>query len=149
MSFFLEVLDCSPDALLINQRPLSDILAVRCRPCNSLMLDARGPSGNSAPPGCWESSWLAGTLLTYCHLAARRFRGRSTPLLPNTRCPLGRQHRLGHPSPSRVEAAGTFLIAQRSPVNSLLCWLLCALLAALCPSGCSTTSLAILHPPGH
>ena len=42
-----------------------------------------------------------------------------------------------------------FLIDRRPLVNSMPCWLLCALLTALDPSGCSATLLVIRHPPGH
>ena len=42
-----------------------------------------------------------------------------------------------------------FLIDRRPLVNSMPCWLLCALLTALRPSGCATILLVIRHPPSH
>ena len=42
-----------------------------------------------------------------------------------------------------------FLTARRRLVNSMPRWLLCALLTALRPSGCSATFLGIRHPPGN
>ena len=51
--------------------------------------------------------------------------------------------------PPGWNAAGSFLIAWLTAVNSVPCWRPCALLTALRPPCCLETTLAIIHFLGH